>query len=254
MYEQYLPVFYANTDFEIADMLPEMIGQRANLSQALEFCRQWRIRGIAAYFISGVPRGLFEELDKSAQAFLYFLRYCDDDAKATSFSEPFFDAVAVQDYDCARLIANFSRTTWNPELEYEDDFLYFQFLMKHFYLSSELEECQELLNRYEDVLQGAEDPKLNICQAYLDGNQENWEEAFCAFLDSRYDQKQRLIQKGALSQEEAATEAQLNIEGLALLRFAEMKGFTTQREYIGTPSSARKHLSIKSPEDAWKKI
>jgi len=254
MYEQYLPVFYANTDFEIADMLPEIIGQHANLSYALEFCRQWRIRGIAAFFIGGVPQGLFEELDKSAQAFLYFLRYFDDNLKATSFSEPFFDAVAVQDHECARLIAEYSRTTWNPELEYEDDFLYFYFLMKHFYLSSKTEECQELLNRYEDVLQGAEDPKLSMCQAYLDGNQENWEESFCAFLDSRSDQKQRLIQKGALSQEEAATEAKLNVEGLALLRLSEMKGFTTQRDYLGTPSSARKHLSLEFPVGAWRII
>ena len=75
-----------------------------------------------------------------------------DSAKLTSRSEPFFDAIAAADFDGARAIAVASRRTWRQGEEYQEDFLFVDFVMKHFFLGAPDAECQQTLELHEQVL------------------------------------------------------------------------------------------------------
>jgi hypothetical protein len=252
MYSQYLPVIMSNAVLDAAEMLPKVINGDVTLREMLSFCQHYRIKGICLLFLEGTPETLYMELHNSAHAFLYFLKNKDDADKATSMAAPFFDALAANDLQCAREIAQNSRQTWNNEEEYEDDFLYVFFLMKHFFLNGQNFECKALLDRFESVLEGASDVKFDLCRAFLDNEETAFEEALVRFLEQWGERYKWLISRDAIPQEVAATEANLNVEGLALLRLAETKGFETQENYLFIPSVARKDVSIVFEPNSWK--
>ena len=137
-------------------------------------------------------------------------------------------------------------------MEYEEEFLYVLFLMKHFFLDATEAECKALVQRCEQVLEGAGDARLDVCTAFLQDDGTAFHDALCAMLKQDEERGRELLAAGGLPAEVAATEAHFNVEGLALLRLAEMKGFATEREYLTVPSLARTQASFAFQPEAWK--
>jgi hypothetical protein len=251
MSTHFLPVYRTNATSELDELVPAIVTGRPDLAVALEASRQFRIRGICSLFLEGRGTGLLQDLHRSGRAFLHALRAADDAAKLTSKAAPFFDAIASTDWECARQIAGHSRDSWNPDEEYEDDFAYVRFLMLHFFLAGTPAECATILARFETILDGAADPRLDVCAAFHHGDAERFERALGEVLEGHAARYRALIQADAIPPEEVHTEGKLCVEGLALIRLAERRGFPLAADYLFVPSVAREPLRGALVADDW---
>jgi hypothetical protein len=250
----FLPVFRSNAAYYAAEILPLLLGDRVTAKDALSFCRNCRVRGIAGLFLDGVPADLHRELCRSGRAMLSALGRMDEAEKATSRLFPFFDAVAACDFDCARGIASLARASWNPEGEYEDDFLYVRVLMKQFFLGADPGEHDALVSRWEAVLDGASDVRLDISRALWERAASDFENALVRLLAGEKARNGHLRRGGVLAPDIDATEGYLSVEGIALVRLARRIGLTTGSNYWGVPSIALKELPPAFPGDAWQNL
>lgn len=251
MYAEFLPVLMDNAEIDADLLRPEVISGTADLRHVLSLCRTYGVRGIG-FLLTGEPvERMQAELAKSGRAYLHFLRGSAEKAKATGRGTSFFDAIAAGDLECAREISRHSRPTHNPDGEYEEAFLYVFLLMKRFFLNGSPAECRELLQRYEEALDGLADPRLEICRALLDGDARAFGAALSEHLERAQAAALERIAAGMMPQEQAATEAHLSVEGLALVRLAEAVGLPTDPNYATVPSLARSSAPTAFPADAW---
>jgi hypothetical protein len=252
-----VPLWLIRKDLGIAleKGLPHVLGRAVALRQILIFCGYYRRMGIVELFLSGLPAGLFENLAKSARAFLFYLDRAEEDTQVASQSEPFFDAVACGDLDAARAIAERSRSRWNEGEEYEEDFLHVRFLMDHGVLRREQPHLDGLLERFEQVLDGGDDPRLALCRALLRKEQKRWDETLERMVDDHRRETEEALRGGEVSPNDAATVCHLWVELLALLRFAEQAGLRVARNHPFAPSVARRlELAHLPPPDAWRDV
>ncbi|MFY2563940.1 Imm49 family immunity protein [Corallococcus terminator] len=236
--------------------LPFVTERRATFKQALIFCGYYRQMGIAELLLSAQPERLFENLSKSARAFAFYLEAAPHEHQATSRAEPFFDAVACVDVPAARSIAKGSRATWNPDEEYEEDFLYMRLLMDGFVLDAERAHLDQLLARFEQVLVGGDpDVRLELCRALVQGDQKLFDESLERMLGEHRRKIERKLGAGHASPNAAATVHHLWVELLALLRFAQQSKLKVARNYPFAPSTARRTEPLPTPApDAWRDI
>ncbi|NVJ23728.1 immunity 49 family protein [Myxococcus sp. AM011] len=255
MYGTPLFLIEKSCGISLQEMLPAVVSRSVSQDQVRGFCTLFRRIGVARLLSSGLPEAFFENLAKSAHAFLYFLEGADDRAKVTSKSEPYFDAIACDDLTTAKSIARHSRQTWHPGEEYEDDFLYMSFLMQRFSLGMPRESLEEVLTRYVAVLQGAEDFRLDLCRALLHAEQGPFDEALSRVVEDRERDLRKKIEGERLSPDEVSTTARLWVELLALLRFAQVAGLSVEDHYVLAPSIAR-HVSRAPPvaPEAWRQV
>jgi hypothetical protein len=249
-----LPIIRASAEFDIEQMLPLVITGKIQLERILGFCRNYRRRGICSLFWEGLPQLLHRDLQKSGAAFSYFLKTVRNTEKITSKAAPFFDALACRDFDTARELSRNSRHSWNQEEEYEDDFLYVFFVMKKFFLDGTDQEMWAILSRYEDLLDGADDARLDLCKSFLENDDSTFAEALNALITQHEEYYRRGIERDEILEEEWATEGQLFVEGLALVRLAEVQGFRTDRNYLFIPSIAIDHAPVGFDADSWKNL
>lgn len=240
-------------------MLPRGIrmiskGPVARIDEVHQVCTYFRQLGVATMFQEGNADRLHVAAMQSASLYLLELQRQPDDAKVTSFAKPWFDAVGSGYWEAARWIAQASRATWNPRREYEDDFLYAWFLMKLAVLEAPTEEAQALLDRYQVVLEGAHDVRLELCRALLAADEAAFHTALTALLERRRDEVNRLIDRGVLGNDAAMWMRHFALEGVALLQIAERRGMKTGARYLHCPDPARTESPYEFDRNAWMRV
>jgi hypothetical protein len=254
MMPTFLPLAVKASAMSIDEALPVLLSEKPALKLTLNTCRWYRQMGVGFLLMFGTPARFFEHLFKSGRCFLHFLEANDDGPKVTSKAAPLFDAIACNDRAGAALIAARARQKWNPDLEYEDDFLYVHFLIQRFFLGVAPDVLAATLRRYEDVLEGQKDFRLGLCKALLGRDQAGFDaavEALVDALEAHYD-KQR--GREVLDPDEAATTVHVSTELLAWLRLAGEAGLATLPSYPMAPDIARGTPRAFPAPDAWKVI
>jgi hypothetical protein len=231
-----LSMIRANAAFDLDGTLPLVVNGEANLDRVHVFCRNFRRRGICSLFLEGLPQLLHTDLQRSGSAFLHVLRSAPEADKITSSAGPFYDSVACVDLDTAREISRYARNTWNPEEEYEDDFLYVTFLMKMFFLDADNEDLSSIVQRYKVLGAEAGDPRFDICASFLENDNSRFERALDRLIRNYDEHYKTGMKRDEILEEEWATEGQLFVEGLALVRLAWIHGFYTETNYQFIPS------------------
>jgi hypothetical protein len=248
---EFLPVFVHNALGDVAELLPAVRAGKVPWRRMLEFCEHLRIAGIGSLFLEGTSEGLLRRLSQSGRAFGHFLAGAPEASKRTSQCAPFFDAVAANDLEGAAQVARHARREWAQGVEYEEDFLFVELLMQHFFLGADPARCQALLARYEQALQGAEDVRWGLCKALLEVDGTAFDDALDLYLSERDDRLKRQVKKELMLPEAAATVGQLCVEGVALVRLAERKGLPTREDYLHVPSIAREPFTGAVRADSW---
>ncbi|MBK6919724.1 MAG: immunity 49 family protein [Deltaproteobacteria bacterium] len=215
-----------------------------------QLCTYFRQRGVARLLLEGVPEGYYVNAMQSAAAFLLELRRAADAAKATSFARPFFDAVSAGYWDAALDIVASSRTTWNPDFEYEDDFYYVWFLMLAC-KGAPPAELDDVLAHYRDVLEGVYDARWSICRALFDRDERAFDGALRRLLDRRRDEVDELSQGSAMRGETTAWLQHFALEGVALLRIAERLGLSPAHDFLHCPDVLRTDSPFVFDPNAW---
>lgn len=251
----FLSVAIRNAEF----MLPRGLrmlaqGPVARIDDVHQVCTYYRQLGVATLFQTGDADRHHVAAMQSASLYLFELLRQPDAAKVTSFAKPLFDAIGAGYWEAARWIAEASRPTWNPEREYEDDFLYVWFLCKHALLDAPREETEGLLERYETVLEGAVDVRLDLCRALLDADEVTFDAELRALLERRREEVEALAERGALGNDAATWIRHFALEGLALLAIAERQGLKTGSRYLHCPDVARRPSPFVFDLNAWMRV
>ncbi len=193
------------------------------------------------------PDSFFTSLCHSAYARLYFLQLvanghgADPRFLCASREFSFIDALAAGQIDLAAGIARGSASHHEPSLEYEDDFLLHHFLHQCVLTlrGHPLIALNSLLGRWEAVLDGGSDGYLEVCRALHQQQADAFDQALEALIDGRIRSFQKMARDSGPNDELRKTEGALFMNGLALLRLAELQGIETRREYPTLPTLAR---------------
>lgn len=238
-------------------------GTLGELAHAHGLGSLFRSRGVCELLLSGVVDPLFIAQMQSTGAYGFGLARATEDDKVTSLGGCLWDAIAAEYWDAATQIATLSRMTHHAAREHEDDFLYVAFLMQRYLLApgddADLEaheqQQQQRLDRWEEVLEGGLDPRLDLCHALRDQDHEAFAEAIVTTAEARTEDLQRRHAKGALTNEELAWLLPIWPEGLALLRLAEREGLATDGlEVPGVPPVIRVTNPYAYHPEAWRSM
>ena len=254
MSSRFLPAFINNATYVISDLLPAIIAERATFGEMLEFCQQYRRRGIARFLQTAETNLLQQDLQRSGSAFAAYLAREGGAGNVVSKAAPFFDAVASADTQAAVRISRLSALTPSLDYEYEDDFLYIRILMGRFFLGFDDVELSAMLKRYEELLDGSEDPKYTICESFLKARPEQFGEAFEQLITTRDEHYTAGVEAEEIIEEEWATEGKIFVEGIALVRLAVSAGVPVQKDYLFVPSLAVRAGSVGYASDSWKAL
>jgi hypothetical protein len=249
--DYHLPVHQQNAMLELIERLPDL-ETIPSFEMVVEFCHYYRIKGIASLFVDYATRDFLQDLDRSARAFLHYLETRGSDEQLASRSSPLFDAIACNDLECAAEIARFSTNRFRPDVEYEEDFLYFRFVCSDL-LESAHEEKAHLVERYMELAEGRVDGRLALCLALQAQEARAFDEALELLIDEHKTRYAELRDSQGVAEEELLTEGHLCVEGLAWVRLAERRGIETRREYPLIPSAARKEVSAQFAPDSWRR-
>ncbi|OJT17324.1 hypothetical protein BO221_45195 [Archangium sp. Cb G35] len=239
MNTEFLPAIVEDALEENRSLLPALQRGRASMGQVLAFCHNFRIAGIGKLFLTDDPEPLRWHLHQSGAAFAHFLGGPGQEPPPGSKLHPFLDAIAAKDFSSAEKVARHARRTWAHGFEYEEDFLFVEFLMQHFFLGGTPEACQNLLLRYEEALQGAEDMRLPVCRALLNSDPPAFDEALCLYLDERSLRFELVASRQTQPPALLLTERHFSVAGLALLQLAERKHLESAPDHLHVPSTAR---------------
>jgi hypothetical protein len=133
--------------------------------------------------------------------------------------------------DLAREIVDLSTETWRQDWEYEDDFSYYLFLHRCVRAGTAAAEAslRDILATFEKVLEGGKSPRLDACKALLDRDSGALRAALTSLMELRSNEAEAACGRNQELDPTAGicwARRFVSIEGLALLRVAELGGMT----------------------------
>jgi hypothetical protein len=228
------------TAFQEPDYSPGQLGD-----VAVQVSAKLRAAAIVALLTSGDSDIFFHNLIRSARSRIAYLQRLHDAGisgehhQASGRVDPFLDAVAAADFGSARQIVALSPRDWLQGHEYEDDFCYAQIVHGLILVPTDLTRLEGLFERYEGVLAGASEPRLDVARSIARRDQAAFNQAFESLLAARTRQIEAERARKKIEEPMMMAERQVYVEGLAMLQIAGRLGFTTQPEYLYCPSLAR---------------
>lgn len=248
-----LPVIASNADHQLQAALGLHARRQLPSDRMYMIWKAYRVRGICMLFLECDQEAFHKDLQRSAVFFLHYLKdISTPDDLVTSEANPFFDALACKDLSSARQIAHHARASWNEGEEYEDDFLYVHFLMQLVLTSPEADSLRQILVAFEQVLDGEDSARFDLCEALVARDEAAFDEALSSVLQEHEEQYLEGVEAGYIIEEEWATEGALFIEGLGLVSLAEELGIPVQDNYLFIPSLGRAIEPLPFNPNAWR--
>lgn len=204
-----------------------------------------RAAAIIALLAKGDPDLYYHNLMRAVRCRLQYLQQCmsrgrtSEHHQASSRLNGFLAAVAAVDFLTARQIISLSPVTWLEGHEYEDDYCFAQILHGLLAARADNERLQQLLDRFDRVLEGKPDARLELVKAIVARDQTAFDVALDGFIAARTAQLEEDEARHRIVEPVMMAERQIYIDGLALLQIAERLGFSLQPEYLYLPSLAR---------------
>jgi len=159
----------------------------------------------------------------------------------------FFHSLVAGDLDTANELAALAPRTHTKGVEYEEDFLFSHFCQQLLTASDDSESLQRICDRWDEVLEGKGSPKLNVSRAFLAADDTAFDEALDEMI-TEYEQAMADWRTRTDYREDlGATEGNLFVNGLAILRLAEIRGLHPRDEHPFMPSMARVPLDDSLP-------
>ncbi|MFP2932175.1 Imm49 family immunity protein [Pyxidicoccus sp. 3LG] len=224
----------------------------------LDVSRSYRRLGCGMLLASHGATRFFFCLHLAADAWLQYLErkhlWPDADVYylARARAEPILDAVALGNTELVRNLDERMEPQWHEGMEYEEDYCYFTLLPRLLSPATPHEELFALLDRMEGALEGASHPRCDALKALLQGDSKRFDEALRALIDAWNADAERERRGGQGNAFALATEAQVFIEGIALVRVARARGLSTRALYplIPTPALGEPQAGMKR-EPIW---
>lgn len=206
-----------------------------------------------------------ENLIRSGFARRYFLKKSHEQGNlkdrrlALSRTEAFLDSVAAGHLQLGREIADLSLLNWESNWEYEDDFCIFQFL--HYIVKKPDElanhRVEKILSRFEKAIEGTESLRLEVCKGIISREKEKFSTTFNELMKEKQDlideERERMLEP-CPSTYVFWPRSFVSIEGLALLKIAEIIGIKIDEDFPLCPSIGRLSTTEKEYTDFFQEI
>ena len=218
-----------------------------------EICGHLRALAIMLLLSHGKVDRFHHNLIRSGRLRLSYLRRAaaedpEEHNYVSAVSEPLFDAITAGDLALALQIANAVPAHFRAGHEYEDEHCFAQ-AVGHLVRGRGSEGAiAPLLGRIEASVGDPDDSRILICRALVGQEQADFDDAFDAFLAARTRAITADEARGELAEPPVIARREVYIEGLAMLRLAELRGFRTDPDYLYCPSLARQPMVTPYPE------
>lgn len=224
----------------------------------LEVCTRLRRLGLVALLARGDVRAYAADLHASAQEYLRLLGQVRWDAVGDRYwlcasrAHPFFDALAVEDWEGAGAIAAAAAPVRSPGDEFADDFAFVRRVMAMAGPSSPDAEARLMAQLEAEAAES--DPRVGVCRALHEKDADGFEEALARLAREREAKVAARVHEVGVEGAWHATERFVYVEGLALVRVAARRGLTLEGRYPGLPALALGPMPRPFPTtDAWRK-
>lgn len=205
-----------------------------------------------------------ENLVRSGHSRRFFLRRSAQEKNhhdrhlALSRTRAFLDALVAGSLAVARDIAVLSPEDWNRDWEYEDDFCFYWLL--HGIVKQPqafpTAATPALLHRYEQSLQGGESVHLDVARALCARDGGAFADALRALLAAEQKQIEGDRSSAAVHERNILfwPKSRISIEGLALLKVAELLGMPVPDDLPLCPALARLPWTDRPDRDLFEEI
>ena len=210
-----------------------------------ELSKHCRVLAGCALLLDADIDGFVDLLARSGHARVHLLRRRAEQPAlrnphlAASNADALFDVLAARQLPIALQLATLSPDTWWKGEEYEEDFLYAHFLLRHL-RDPKAADLAAMVTELERATGNHEAARPRLCRALLELKQGDFDEAFESLLDEHdevlKEDRTHVWPDGKI---ELRIKEQLHIEALAWLNLADAAGLSTQPEYRYCPASSR---------------
>ncbi|RYZ43106.1 MAG: hypothetical protein EOO71_05085 [Myxococcaceae bacterium] len=221
----------------------------------------YRVLALCTLLQDADMEGFANLLCKAGQARLAFLERAAQGAQRyapgfliASDTCGFSDALASGDLDTARAIARLSPVRHAQDLEYEEDFLFSRFLHLWVLAPRDIAGLELALERWASVVEeGDPDMRLHVCRELMEKNPDRFSQAIQSLVTERRREYRAYRKQLDFDEEVAATTGKVYLDGLALLRLAELEGLGPLPAFEMLPELARIPLGTPLPgPQAWR--
>ena len=219
---------------------------------------RYRLIGIARLLTAADPSAFRDNLHRSGCAALYLFELLDkgvdlEPKNLTVHENPgFADAVIAGDMELAARLAELSPKQHYEGYEYEDDFLRYH-LLHRMLLGADDTELRGILERWEGVMEGQTSVAWALSTALVERDADALREGLLDLIDEHVTWFEEFRTQAGYIPEVDASLGNVLMDGLVALRFAEMRGIATEREYRFMPDVARLPVGGPfPPRDAWR--
>lgn len=247
----FLPVLASNAAGELEELVPQLLRNDYPLRTVQRVWRSYRVRAITTLFLTGSASGFADDLQKSAQSAVHHLTLRGTEGLALSEITPAIDGMACGDQATGERLARLCLGLPHvSDAEYPDDYLFTRYLLAKW--AGDDDASARAVEDLRRLLDGEDSNELKICDSIETANAVALNEAIEARLESHTERYSLLLERGAISEDEWASQGQFSIEGLALIRLASRLGMTLQDNYRFVPSIAIRSSASSAAPDAWR--
>ena len=214
---------------------------------SMELSNELRALAIMALLSLGDNRLFYQNLVRSGLVREFYLNrlkeagVSNDHHQASSRFKPLLDTVAAGDLDVARRIAVLSPKEFRHGHEYMDDYCYSQILHGLISENSSKSSLKTYLNRFENYLENQTNARFEISRALIEADQAAFNDAFIELLNTHEQDINSAKKRGQMEDPLIMAHRLVFIEGLAILRIAQMVELTVESEYRFCPSISRSY-------------
>lgn len=240
-------------EFLLESMQSRLVDNLGRLSEegpvpdlTLETCRLHRYLGCGVLLASHDAAECREQLSDSAELFLMFLRAhephseADDKTRyylARSRGAFLLDALCAGDVKLTRELDEALPAAWMPDVENEEDFLYLKLLPALTPGAGPESPPAEDTQRLARLLAELDTPRLKALDALLRNHERDFEDALAGVTAEWREGIERARDSGPVDLYHDRTEANVFLEGTALVRVARLRGIKTAEQYPFIPAA-----------------
>ena len=156
---------------------------------------------------------------------------------------PLVDAVAAGDFESARRIAELSPDALQLG-EYDDDYHYAQALHRLVQGDPPVDEVESIADDLETFLNGEPSARLDVVRALIRRDQDAFDRAFEDLIYDFEESVRKAKERAQLEEPTILAQRVVFVEGLAILKLAQMQRLETASEYPYCPSLARRPMQV----------
>lgn len=212
----------------------------------LDMASYYRYLGVGKFLLYLDVHGFFQSFYKGARVYQQMLNLkgsyaFDPYYLCKSRGLPLLDAIAIKAFDLAIEISGQMVDTWQPDMEYEEDFFYYDALTRLINATEAGGKLEKSIKEFEACLDGNASSRLNMVKALVENDGVVFQKNLYALIEEWDDHIARQRKSDRIDPYFDKTAANIYIEGVALVCLAQKRGITTENQYKYIPGPILQH-------------